>query len=643
VEESAVTAWTHWFAQPWALTLLAALPVLSLLFAWARWRRRQALRQLGTPYLVERLLLTRPRRRGWQTLLLMLGLGSLIVGAAGPRWGLEGQPELLGGKDLVTVLDLSKSMLAEQPSRLERARRSLRDLADTLERRGGHRVALVVFAAHPKLVFPLTSDYEHFRFAFETFDAEELPPALRPQAGEKIPSGTRFGDALRLAVEAHDPRRAGRQDIVLLSDGDDPAGDEEWALGVQEAHRRNLPIHVVAIGDPDEAHAIRQGSDVLRHDGVVIQTKLNEPLLQEIARRTGGIYFPAHANSLPLGKLLRGYLDTHSDHLAADPEHDESGLVHAEPHYAWFLLPALILLSASMFLGDGPRDAPTETLRGAEQLVPRDSREAKWRSRTAVVILLPAILSAAPLPSVEDFVRQGNAAFGRQQFDEALQLYARAEERSTDPGLVAFNQAAALFRLGRFDESAVHYQRCLEDQMIPAPRQARANYDLGNALLQAGVQDRRRLEHAIDAYRRSLNAELPDDLRADALHNLELAKWLWLKAKPPSDAAPSTMAEPEKNRLKEPRGNGAALTGAKNGNLTDDGNRNKAGVEQSGLGTQKKLAHGPLQVLPDHDQLTPLTPEETAAHLEQFIERMRRERRSYWQQAGPAPSHVKDW
>ena len=43
------------------------------------------------------------------------------------------------------------------------------------------------------------------------------------------------------------------------------------------------------------------------------------------------------------------------------------------------------------------------------------------------------------------------------------------------------------------------------------------------------------------------------------------------------------------------------------------------------------------------DKLTPLTPDETTAHLEQIVDRLRRERRSYWQQVAPTPAQVKDW
>ena len=71
----------------------------------------------------------------------------LVLGIAGPQWGRDWTQPVAPGRDLVVVLDLSRSMFAEQPSRLHRARAGLVKLAEALKERGGHRVALIVFAA----------------------------------------------------------------------------------------------------------------------------------------------------------------------------------------------------------------------------------------------------------------------------------------------------------------------------------------------------------------------------------------------------------------------------------------------------------------------------------------------------------------
>src|SRR5262249_23508532 len=152
-----------------------------------------------------------------------LGLTVLVIGIAGPQWGRDWTQAVAPGRDLVVVLDLSRSMLAEQPSRLHRARAGLINLAESLRERGGHRVARVVFAGRAKVVCPLTHDYDHFREAVEEIDADRLPPDIAPTDDD--PSGTRIGAGIRAAVDLHDPRNRGFQDVLLLSDGDDPARD----------------------------------------------------------------------------------------------------------------------------------------------------------------------------------------------------------------------------------------------------------------------------------------------------------------------------------------------------------------------------------------------------------------------------------
>ena len=63
--------------------------------------------------------MVRAGRRRFQGFLIFVGLLLLIIGAAGPRWGTAAPTALLSGKDIVVVLDASRSMMAEQPSRLE--------------------------------------------------------------------------------------------------------------------------------------------------------------------------------------------------------------------------------------------------------------------------------------------------------------------------------------------------------------------------------------------------------------------------------------------------------------------------------------------------------------------------------------------
>jgi Ca-activated chloride channel family protein len=330
------------------LWFLTALPVLVGLGVWSARRRRQTLARLGDPATVDMQLASRRGRRWLNGLCLLLGFLGLGVGMAGPQWGRDWDQSAAPGRDLVVVLDCSRSMLAEVPSRLERARDALLDLADTVESRGGHRLALVLFAGKAHLACPLTHDYDHFRSKLENLETVAQGRDLEPRPGEK--SGTRLGQALTLAASCDDPRLAGTRDILLLSDGDDPVRDAEWRNGARVAVTLGIRVHTVGIGDPNTASPIRLGSGPLRHDGQLVQTRLEEAPLREIAEQTGGTYTSARTRTLPLGSL---YLET-IDRLPEREDSDDTLPVYQQ-RYAWFLAPALGFLMLFTLLGDGSR------------------------------------------------------------------------------------------------------------------------------------------------------------------------------------------------------------------------------------------------------------------------------------------------
>jgi Ca-activated chloride channel family protein len=333
----------HAFAHPELLVALAALPILGLVGAYARARRRRALLQVGG--LVQGTVLAARRGgRAWRGWCLSLGLTCLVVGMAGPRWGRDWSQSAAPGRDLVVVLDESWSMFAEAPSRLERGRDALLDLADTLRHQGGHRVALVTFAGKARLACPLTLDLDHFREIVEEIDLKAPDPELLGG-----PHGTRIGAALERALEAHDGPNPEARDILLLSDGDDPARDGEWRVGANRARAERVAVHVIGFGDPDTAHPIGEGKRRRRYKGEEIRTRLEEGPLRDIARRTGGSYTAAGTRRIELGDL---YLA-----LAGRAQREDSGdaLPVYRPRYPWFLGPALFLLALPLLVPDRRR------------------------------------------------------------------------------------------------------------------------------------------------------------------------------------------------------------------------------------------------------------------------------------------------
>lgn len=338
----------HWFAQPLALGLLAMLPALALLSGHAARHRRRALERLGVwPWHAD-LVLLRPGRRRVQTACLLAGLGLLAVAAAGPRWGREWARAAAPVRDLVVVLDLSRSMLARDtlPSRLGRAKQALVELADAIQRAGSHRLALVVFAGRARLACPLTYDYGFFTEAVSQADPDN--PDITPTGTGPAVSGTRIGAALRLAVQSHARELGVRRDILLVSDGDDPARDGEWRAGLAAAREARIPIHVVGVGDPETASEILvAGFPLVGPDGLPARTRLEEEPLREIAAASGGLYLPARTAPPDLGTMFRELLAP-----LMVREEAEDLLPQVRLRYGWFLAAAFGFLALEMCLVD---------------------------------------------------------------------------------------------------------------------------------------------------------------------------------------------------------------------------------------------------------------------------------------------------
>ena len=279
------------FVRPGLLWFTFVPLLLLLLDWWASKRNRVAAERLGRANAIRNLATATPRRISLKRFCFGLAWTSLIVGAAGPRWGQADDGGVAVGRDVVVVIDLSRSMeatdLRTPEPRWQRACLEARDLIRAAARRGGgHRVGIVIFAARPKVLVPLTTDYDHLMMMLDELDGHVQPVEIRP-ADEFAKSGTRIGAALTLAVQSHDDRFPGKQDVVLLSDGDDPATDREWADGITPARSAGIPIHVVGIGDVVESPVMlkRRGGE-----GELISTRLVELPLKTIALESRGQY-----------------------------------------------------------------------------------------------------------------------------------------------------------------------------------------------------------------------------------------------------------------------------------------------------------------------------------------------------------------
>ena len=277
------------------------VPLIGFACFYAQRKRRSTARKFANPAMVERLMPEFQASRTWfKSILLMLALACLIVSIARPRYGVYFEEVSGRGVDLFVLLDVSKSMLAEDvaPNRLDRAKA---DIVDLLSRLQGDRVGLLTFAGAPVVQVPLTTDQGYFRMVLSEVDTDSAPRG-----------GSLIGDAIRKAMDSMEERRDRDQVFVLITDGEDH--DSFPIEAAQQAADRNIRIITVGLGDVGEGARIPRRSDdgglaFLRHEGQEIWSKMDERLLKEIALKTSGAYIPAQTKAYDLGSI-------YDDHLA---------------------------------------------------------------------------------------------------------------------------------------------------------------------------------------------------------------------------------------------------------------------------------------------------------------------------------------
>jgi len=281
-------------------------------------------------------------------------------------------------------------------------------------------------------------------------------------------------------------------------------------------------------------------------------------------------------------------------------------------------------------------------------------------NRVALLVVVLLALAAAPNAAPEDLIRRANAAFLAGDAETADSLYAAAEERTGDPGLVAFNKAAVLFQKGEFYAAEVNYARTLDDRACPPDRAARAWFNRGTCLVRRGGSAAV-YRSAIACFDRCLDSPAADEpLKANARQNLELAKLLWIEANkkapkpdlpnefPREDEQPDPPGAPPRTGLDPGKEVGMENPGAKKETRPMPAPAPGAGqVPKAGLnGTSNPMPADVPNPQPLLDDSAPqkLSPEDSREYLRRAEQRLRDERRAMLRTLyGPDRPGVRDW
>ncbi|MBK1723635.1 VWA domain-containing protein [Thiocystis violacea] len=278
------------FSQPlWLLGLLAVIPVAIWLVRSAARAAKGPIHRYADPHLLPHLTGTRDLRtteRWGRFLRWSLLWALLLIAMAGPRWDYTDVRLFHPGNNLLVLLDISRSMLAEDvsPSRLGRARQELQDL---IVNDREVRLGLIVFASVPHVLSPITEDTSSILNTLPALSADLASPSLQ---GSSLTRALDRAESL-LAGLPEDSARA----ILLISDGDfnEPGLlDRVARLGAE-----GIRFHTLGIGTTQGATVpAPQGGvvvDPADPERKPVRSALNARQLENLAQAGGGFYLAA--------------------------------------------------------------------------------------------------------------------------------------------------------------------------------------------------------------------------------------------------------------------------------------------------------------------------------------------------------------
>jgi Ca-activated chloride channel family protein len=326
------------FAEPRWLWLAVAAPVLlALLQRHAANARRGQLARMASPHFARELTASHsPARRRFKNVLLLAAFALAGLALARPQWGGSVATDNAWlGEDVVFCLDCSLSMTTSDvlPSRIQRAKFAILDF---VQKQNHGRIGLVAFAGGAFIQCPLTFDTDAFEETLLSVDENTIP----------VP-GTNIGRALNAAYRAMDANSR-RKLVVLVTDGEDLEKS-----GVDTAKRLapdGVVVFTIGVGTPagkEIQYRNPAGEVDLVRDagGQIVQSRLDDTTLREIAEATGGSYYP-------LGTLGEGLTKVRSaihllDSTGGQQQSDNSGV----DHFHLPLAVALALIIAESLTG----------------------------------------------------------------------------------------------------------------------------------------------------------------------------------------------------------------------------------------------------------------------------------------------------
>lgn len=274
----------------------------------------------------------RQRFRFLLSVLRVLAIALFVVAFARPRSGTEYQEISSEGVDIMILLDVSSSMQGEDFKPFNRLHVAKEEIKKFIGRRLNDRIGLVVFARYAYTQCPLTTDYGVLLNFVDQVDFGY------------VEDGTAIGMAIATAVNRLRETDSESKIIVLLTDGDNNAGEIDPVTASNLAVTFDIKIYTIGVGK--SGNVMFPYQDPIFGKRYVYQpTNIDEESLQQIAEKTGGKYFRARSTE-ELEEIYEiiDELEKTEVTVAAHIQYKE--LFH------WFTYLGLILLAMEMLLAN---------------------------------------------------------------------------------------------------------------------------------------------------------------------------------------------------------------------------------------------------------------------------------------------------
>ncbi len=303
------------FHHPFYLILLGFIPAL-IIWNLKYGKNYEGTLRFSSNFFSQDLLKSGKRKYHFLKYIYLLILFLVVIGIARPRYVNNLKETSVSVIDMLLVLDISTSMLADdfKPNRLEAVKKTA---SDFIEDRKEDRIGILVFAGESFIQCPLTID--------KTVLASLVNEI---EVASKEYDGTAIGMAIANGTNRLRNSNVDSKVMILLSDGSNNSGEIDPITAAELAAQFNIKIYTIGAGT-NQSYTRIPGRGLIRNE-------IDEETLIQIAKVTGGRYFRA----TDIAALESIYSEISSLERS---EIEVNEYTQYTELYGWFLIPAFIL------------------------------------------------------------------------------------------------------------------------------------------------------------------------------------------------------------------------------------------------------------------------------------------------------------